>query len=138
MPVYIINPGRHLVRGNSRAQALRFVAEKTLKCEVAKGETVADLMKAGVVCEDARTPETAELPLEMSTPAPKCDGDHGGDPCGDPTCWQLPGPSDKAVDQPHLTDTNGAAGFSREAWPEGDPIDQIDTVSIEGIDHNVG
>lgn len=63
MPVYIINPGAHLVRANSRSQALRFVAEKTLVCEVAKGETIAELMAKGAKCEDARTPETADLPL---------------------------------------------------------------------------
>lgn len=25
----------------------------------------------------------------------QCDGDHGGSPCGDPTCWQLPPPEDR-------------------------------------------
>ena len=32
----------------------------------------------------------------MKTDGKKCDGDHGGDECGDPECWQI-----DACDQVH-------------------------------------
>lgn len=156
MPVYIINPGQHLIRAASRAQALRFIAEKTLVCEVAKGETIAELMKAGVPCQDARAPETAELPLEngdkptsgnpeshtgQSTPS-----SGGPTPAAPPTAVENLNALDRILDDanrepapidPYLqgiTDRHneGSAGFSREAWPEGEPIDNF---LIEGIDH---
>lgn len=31
--------------------------------------------------------EWADVPVEPAEPAPKCDGNHGGPPCGDPGCW---------------------------------------------------
>lgn len=115
MPVYIINPGQHLVRANSRSQALRFVAEKTLKAEVAKGETVAELMAKGVKCEDARAPETADLPLEPATPALVFNGDaNAGVP-----------PEEVKIQ------AGGARSLDRVL----DDESQVDTVSIEGIDH---
>lgn len=115
MPVYIINPGQHLIRAASRSQALRFVAEKTLKAEVAKGETIADLMAKGVKCEDARTPETADLPLEK--------GAHS-DPKA-PPAFQ------------NDTDT-GLYPVNPETAPPADPFfetDAVDNVTLEGIDH---
>lgn len=71
MPVYIIHGKKgepvirkRLVRANSKSQAIRHVAESMLSCEVAKGETVADMMRIGFECEDARAPVNSELPLE--------------------------------------------------------------------------
>lgn len=61
MPVYLVNPGGRLIRANNAAQAVRYVAQSHFKVEVAKGDTVADLMSKGVKCEDARQPETADL-----------------------------------------------------------------------------
>jgi hypothetical protein len=121
MPVYILQAKKgepvtrkRLVRANSKSQAIRFVAESMFACEVATGETVADLMRVGFPCEDARTPETADLPLENgNAPTPPVD-------------------SGPAASPP--TDSVGV-GFSREAWPDGEPIDSIDTVSILGMDH---
>ena len=122
MPVYIIQASKgtpviakRLVRANSRAQAIRFVAESMFACEVATGETVADLMRVGFPCEDARAPETAELPLEM--------GDK-------PTS----GNSGSHTDQ----STPSSGGPLPAADPYLDarrPPDEIDTVLIEGIDH---
>lgn len=64
MPVYLVNPGKRLVRANNAAQAIRFVAQSHFRCEVAKGDTIAELMSSGVKCEDARQPETADLVTE--------------------------------------------------------------------------
>lgn len=76
MPVYLLRPKHsggvadlRLVRATSRSQAMRHVAETHFDCEVAKSETVAELMVAGKRCEDARQPETADL-VEVAQSAP--------------------------------------------------------------------
>lgn len=69
MPVYLVNPGQRLVRASSSSQAIRHVARSYFKCELAKGETIAELMEKGVKCEDARAPETADL-VEAAQSAP--------------------------------------------------------------------
>ena len=118
MPVYIIQPGAHLVRANSRAQALRFIAEKTFKAEVAKGETVADLMRAGVKCEDARAPETAELPLQPAEPSVAFTGD-----------------TNAAVGPPPVNGGAQEETLAAKIARQGSYESSIDTVIIEGIDH---
>lgn len=77
MPVYLIQPKTQtspksfrLVRANTPSQAVRHVATDTLAVEVAKGTTIAELMSAGVKCEDARAPESGELPLEAPVTPP--------------------------------------------------------------------
>lgn len=120
MPVYFINPGGRLVRANSRAQAVRHVSDGYFKAEIAKGETIAELMAKGVKCEDARAPETAELPLETGDkPTSGNSGSHTDQstPCGDL--------SPAASTDPYL---NGIADRHNDSAA-------VDSVTLEGTDH---
>lgn len=60
---------------------------------------------------------------------PKCDGDHAGDPCGDPECWQLD-PCDQthggsACEDPHCYKREAhAAREIADAWKE--PLERSD------------
>jgi len=101
------------VSANSKSQAIRYVAESMLACEVATGQTVADLMRAGFKCEDARAPETAELPLQPATP-------NGG----------YTEPVDK-LGRPQPTAAENLDALDRVL----DDANRVDTVKIEGIDN---
>lgn len=53
MPIYIIN-GKRLVKANTAAQAVRFVARKEITCKVASTE---EALLLGVKLEDATAAE---------------------------------------------------------------------------------
>lgn len=62
----------HLVRGPSRAAALTFVAQKTLKVELADQDTLVELLTKGYEVHEARE-EQAPLPLDDGLCA-RCSG----------------------------------------------------------------
>lgn len=53
--IYVVNngPDAHLVRANNRSQAIRHVAEKTMKVEVASQESLVTMITAGAKIQDA-------------------------------------------------------------------------------------
>lgn len=61
--IYVVasDSGRHLVRAASQAQAIRHIVSSEYTAEIAKAETLVELISAGVSVQDARADNQPNL-----------------------------------------------------------------------------
>lgn len=115
MPCYLIKEpqgGQRLVIGDTQAQALKYVAERTFTLESLTGQEVAELVSSGMKVEDARKPQREIALAQPPEPVPEPPTLFPASDVAEAsvTLWHVPG---KSEPQPMY---NHKKGCSADPW----------------------